>query len=127
MSAFIISSNANGVVPFFCHLSTTTGAMQEPCTFWGKRNSGAGSPLFFANRDHFADLSCGFACPAFGFPENRGGDGRRWWRSHSTVACFMGEYEFVSVTINIRNFVLTINDGRSIAIPDHDIVPGSPA
>jgi hypothetical protein len=38
LSAFIISSNANGVIPFFCHLSTTASAMQEACSFQGKRN-----------------------------------------------------------------------------------------
>jgi hypothetical protein len=38
-SAFIISSNAKGVFPFFRHLSTTLQAMQEPCSMSGKEFS----------------------------------------------------------------------------------------
>jgi hypothetical protein len=51
LSAFIISSNANGVIPFFCHLSTTPQAMQEACSFEGKRNFGMRSPLFWAGHE----------------------------------------------------------------------------
>src|SRR5690606_12577232 len=38
-SAFIISSNAKGVFPIFRHLSTTSGAMQEPCSISRKEFS----------------------------------------------------------------------------------------